>query len=170
MASQCYLLSSNWNTVSVFSYVRHVTILLRDCHYTRIWIGNWIWWTVLHTAHDYILRITVTQTSRFTVWSSLPLLGNGFRLPTIDTALRLDSRNVPVHQLQRQQQPYTPLWRLREIVKVILLPTVSRRVSPDFRPPYRTSDQFFFSFPLKGSLDDCWFLIMGGLFDERTDL
>jgi hypothetical protein len=44
-----------------------------------VWIGNWIYWTLVPTTYEYTLQITVTYKLMSTVMSSLPLFGSGFQ-------------------------------------------------------------------------------------------
>jgi hypothetical protein len=58
-------------------------------------------------------------------------------------------------------------WRVGVLVKVILLPTVSRPVCPGVRPPSGIRDQFFFLLLGNYLQTSVVYLVRGALFDER---
>jgi hypothetical protein len=59
----------NW-----FNILSHVRVTI-----DRLWIGNWIYWTLIHTTCDYPLQITITHRLAFSVMVFTALLGNIFQ-------------------------------------------------------------------------------------------
>jgi hypothetical protein len=82
LLSRSYPVSSS-PSLSVFSLQIVHFILSCDCvTIDGVWIGNWIYWPLVHTTRYYTSQITVTHRPVFSATIFTALLDTGFQLCT----------------------------------------------------------------------------------------
>jgi hypothetical protein len=71
----------HWNHVMFMLYIGNWFNILSRVRVTvdGFWIGNWIYWTLIHTTHGYPLQITITNRLVVSVMVFSALLGNIFQ-------------------------------------------------------------------------------------------
>jgi hypothetical protein len=104
------------------------------------------------TARDYTLQFTVTHTHYCPVTPSLPLFGSGFQQRTNCPWPQLPATNSNSSQWLNPSSSLTPT-QVEVKVKVMLWPTVSRRVYPAVKHPSGAQDQI--SITVR-QLQVCW--------------